>query len=892
MKCSVVICTVDREASLRRLLAALGHLRGAEFEVVVVNGPSADGTAALLGQYQGLLKVVDCPARNISQSRNLGIAAAAGDLVVFIDDDALPADEEWLSRYVKAFEQEGPQGPGAVGGPVWCGDTSDYEFRGGLTSDYGFQVFDADGSRRPDSRGPQWVPRIAGGNCAFRRPALVDVGGFDAFYAYYLDEADVCVRLMRTGWGIGYVPESAIRHYPERHQRKHTLLDRRWDTVARSDAYFGLKNGADAIPARLIKTIAYAPRKHYVAEILAGVRRRQISIGFGMRMLGRWARGLAAGLACGLLKPRRMVRFDGPPPPFLPFAPPLASRRLRIALLSQTVPGQPGYGGIGRYTFDLARGLHERGHDVHVFCRSETPLRRENLGFFVHGIPPSRCADWQIVTGKPVLNKNLGYGLALLRELGDAYAQGLEFDVVHATNWDAEGLALIRARVYPVVLMLVTPLAQSIREEGWDFNDDLQACVSLDRWQMEHADTVCVPSDGVLSSYDQSMGVRRESLPHLHTVPLGIVPDGAGAAPAAGRHRLLFVGRCERRKGVHRLLEVLPGLLARHPDWECHLVGDDRVPLVEGGTMKERFHGTVGEAELRVQYRQCDLFVAPSLFESFGLIYLEAMQYGKAVIGCRTGGVPEVVEHGRQGLLVAPDDPAELRTALQRLMEDEPLRQRMGQAGIQRVRRVMNYRAMAERMEPVYLDTMARVGEPRRARRKRQWPSRRSANDIECSGDWRARQTASGAVCWQGGPAATIAFAAAGGTRLRLQALRDPRSGILEVKCDGKLLRYVDLYEPERARPSPADAVDIDLPGVPDTPVAISLRVHPERNPRSGASQVSLQFVSAVRPAAYDREQPWSSPMLPSLPLEDVDAGIGVEEVVRHPGVVETHIPE
>src|SRR5262249_18784939 len=155
-------------------------------------------------------------------------------------------------------------------------------------------------------------------------------------------------------------------------------------------------------------------------------------------------------------------------------------------------------------------------------------------------------------------------------------------------------------------------------------------------------------------SYATLMGLARESIAALHHAPLGIVPDRAPveAAPG-GRRRLLFVGRCERRKGIHILLDVLPDLLAAAPDWECHLVGDDRAAVAEGGTFKQQFlerhrrapwldrvffHGEVDQDELRRQYRRCDLFVAPSLFESFGLIYHEAMQYGKPVIGCRTGG--------------------------------------------------------------------------------------------------------------------------------------------------------------------------------------------------------------------------------------------------------------
>src|SRR5262249_22820036 len=159
-----------------------------------------------------------------------------------------------------------------------------------------------------------------------------------------------------------------------------------------------------------------------------------------------------------------------------------------------------------------------------------------------------------------------------------------------------------------------SPLAQVIATEQWERDEDLQACVALDRWQIEHADTVCVPSEGVLSSYKTLMGVTPETLVNLRLTSLGIVPDVTPMPTRqAGPHRLLFVGRCERRKGAHTLLDVLPDLLTAYPDWECHLVGNDKVRLVEGGTLKERFlaqhrrapwlarvvfHGAVDEAVL------------------------------------------------------------------------------------------------------------------------------------------------------------------------------------------------------------------------------------------------------------------------------------------------------
>lgn len=862
VRVSVVINTCNRAEHLRRLLAGLAHLREVEFEVVVVNGPSTDGTPALLEEYRGRIKVVACPSRNLSESRNLGIAAAAGEIVAFIDDDALPGDPYWLKRCVDMLAEDASHQVGVLGGPVLHRDSPHFEFRGGLTSDYGFQIFDLDQALDASSE-HQWIQGVRGCNCLFRREALAGVGGFDRFYTYYLDETDVCLRLVRAGHAVIYMPENAVRHFSASADYRSSHTNRNWDVITRSDTYFALKNGHHPQPARLFKTLAAAPRKHFIQEIHQFFRRGEISFFQWLKFVMLWLRGLTSGLWAGLTQPRRLGDFSQEPPPFLPFkAAALAERPLTIALLTQTIPGQPGFGGVGRYTFDLARGLHERGHTVHIVCKDEQEIQHLSLGLTVHGLPASsyRAASR---SERPIVEKNIAYSQAVVRKLQALYAQGVEVDVVHATNWDHEALALIRAQLYPVALMLVTPLAQTIAANGWTVTEDLRLCVELDRWQIEHADVVCAPSRGILESYRSSMDLSAEVCQRAEITPLGIVPAAhQESARRPGLLRLLFVGRLERRKGVHTLLAVLPTLLEAFPNWECHLVGDDSLPAPEGGTYRSSFltrhqgerwlsrvvfHGAVSEAVLQRHYRECDLFVAPSLFESFGLIYHEAMQYGKAVVGCRTGGVPEVVTHGVEGLLVTPDAPAELEAALRELMQDAEARERMGRAGAQRVHHVMNYRTMAARLEQAYGLVMAQVGEAREARRRALWqrelPLFSPTSEIVMDGPWETREAAPGQRYRLGLPGARLRFQANGGTRMRLVAVKHPWSGVLAVHVDGQKFRYLNLYQPG---PADFDApVEIALPSSPDRSVHVELRVHAERHPESLGNQVWLKNVCA-----------------------------------------------
>ena len=873
LKCSIIINTYNRSTCLARLLASLHHLTYNEFEVVVVNGPSTDETGLLLKQYAERIKIVDCPEANLSLSRNLGIAAAVGDIVVFIDDDALPAEPNWLDKIVEAFQADTEGKVGAVGGPALHCDTAHYQFRAGLTSDYAFQVFRATDANAQPADGVRWFRRTVGCNSAFRRSALVEVGGFDEHLIYYLDESDVCLRLARRGYDTLHLEDGAVRHYPAPSPVGAPFLRNR-RIVARSDTYYCMKNGGDGLLKRLFKTLCFAPQKHFFRELIEAWRADRLSTRALLGFLWQWTRGVAQGLWIGLFAERRTRLKADAPPPFLRFVKNVPDRKLRVCLLSQSAPPDPKLAGVARYTYDLARGLHELGHEVHLIYRSQQPVRRDGLEFTLHGIPDHTHQEQRLLPELPVTNKNCAYALAVGRKLVELMQQDTVFDVVHASNWDLEGLALPLLRIYPYVLMLVSPLAQVIETEGWQLNADLRLGVALDRWQIEQADSVCCPSWGVLESYRSKMGIDFEHLPCVQRVQLGIVPSlqarymagsssgvaGVGTASPARQHRLLFVGRLEYRKGAHVLLEVLPDLLEKHPDWRCDLVGNDQVPDGLGSTLKEQFlrrhamapwlervqfHGTVADDQLQAFYQSCDIFVAPSLFESFGLVYLEAMQYAKPVVGCKVGGIPEIVSDGVDGLLVRPGDADELAAALHQLMSDAVLRQRLGQAAQRKVLDELNHLAMAQRLLACYYEVIARRGAAC-AQNRRYYASlvqdgQLDQQRVQATGDWRSAQAFPGQFFLRASiPGATLRFETPGGSELVLAALRHDWGGVLTVSADGQTLQHVDLfslqYEPDyQGR--------VTLPGTPEQTLTVQISIHPERNPNSRASQVWLRHV-------------------------------------------------
>ena len=166
--------------------------------------------------------------------------------------------------------------------------------------------------------------------------------------------------------------------------------------------------------------------------------------------------------------------------------------------------------------------------------------------------------------------------------------------------------------------------------------------------------------------------------------------------PQSGRDfTLLSVARLvssERRKGIDTIIEAMPRIMSAIPEARFLVVGggDDRLRLEAliqkfGVADSVRLLGVVEDSVLQQLYRQCDVMVLPSQQEGFGIVFLEAMSYGKPCIGAAHGGVPEVIIDGNTGYLVSFGDSDAVARCVVRLASDSNLATRMGMAGLQQV---------------------------------------------------------------------------------------------------------------------------------------------------------------------------------------------------------------
>jgi len=200
---SVVVVSRHRAAALHCCLVALGQQDHPNFEVIVVADPEGIAAARATGLS---VRLIPFDEANISAARNAGLARAAAPVVAFIDDDAT-AEPTWLSRLVAPFRD--PR-VGAATGFV--------RGRNGISRQWGAAWVDRSGRDHPfelEETGGTYAPedgrviKTQGTNCAFRRDALLEIGGFDPAFRFYLDEVDVNLRMQAL---TAVVPLAQVVH--------------------------------------------------------------------------------------------------------------------------------------------------------------------------------------------------------------------------------------------------------------------------------------------------------------------------------------------------------------------------------------------------------------------------------------------------------------------------------------------------------------------------------------------------------------------------------------------------------------------------------------------------------------------------------------------------------
>jgi len=724
---SVVICTYNRLADLERCLNYLADQSSPFFEVIVVNGPSTDGTAEFLKRWEGRIKIAQNPERNLSISRNLGADLADGDIVAYIDDDAIPF-ADWADTLLREFNSR-PLTTAGLGGPAYFAGTLKFQ-----DQDIGFTKL---AEAKPNIDAHEVKPKglfrsLLGTNTAFSKKALASVGGFDEQFDYFLDESDLTFRMQQAGLKVAYCPDLYVRHEFARSDNRTGKYSFNWYSISKNIAYFVALNSG----------LSGKELKSYLKDRLQRERVDYLENGYAHGELDRKLRdqGVAdiwRGMEQGLKDSRRgpLTRpLKKAPGKFLAFATDTSnnrvgvdSPRLHVCIISKEFPPFGWAGGIGTLYYHLASELLLLGHEVTVIMPGDGE-RYDEGRFHI------RYVSWEPIDfgpKAPDTARNMSLALRAAKAVAELH-QELPIDVIDSALWDTEALAIALIDPHkrpPLVVRLVTPFAVAARTNGWSVSDEVASqYMEAERALITHADHVIAISQSIAETISTEYGLKRGDnwevshcgiayWPFFHVNSSYGAFDGLGdVGPKidAFEKVILFLGRLEGRKGIETFLRAAPDILKTNENSCVVIAGDD----VEG--WKERssewlsevqdrvfFLGSVSDIVREKLFARSYCLVFPSQYESFGLVPLEAFVHGLPVVAARAGAIPEVVADGKSGILFPAGDADALATEVAKIINDEPYRQRLSD-GAKAASRHFSGRNFATRSVNTYLRLLNR----------------------------------------------------------------------------------------------------------------------------------------------------------------------------------------
>ena len=380
--------------------------------------------------------------------------------------------------------------------------------------------------------------------------------------------------------------------------------------------------------------------------------------------------------------------------------------RLRVALLTREYPPEV-YGGAGVHVTYLARELAPLV-DLTVHCQGADR--------------PDAVAHrpWDLLAGANQALQVVSTDLSMAAAVGSA-------QLVHSHTWYANLAGHLASMLYGIPHVMTMHSLEALRPwKAEQLGGGYAVSTWCERTAASAAAAVVAVSDGmradILAAYPEIPAERvwviRNGIDtsEYRPDPNTDVLERYGIDLA--RPYVIFVGRITRQKGVPVLLRAASGLI---PEAQLVLLAGaadtpeqlaEVTELVDG--LRASRSGVFWIPEMLPKpdviqlLSHATVFAIPSVYEPLGIVNLEAMACGTAVVGSRTGGIPEVVADGETGLLVPPGEPEPLAEALNVLLRDPDRAEAMGQAGRKRAVSEFGWPAIAAQTADLYAELTTR----------------------------------------------------------------------------------------------------------------------------------------------------------------------------------------
>lgn len=372
-------------------------------------------------------------------------------------------------------------------------------------------------------------------------------------------------------------------------------------------------------------------------------------------------------------------------------------------------------GGIARHCNGLAKALARLGHDVHVLTLDfpGAPGYEEMEGVKVY----------RTVTelGHPnFLTWALLFNHFLEKRMADI-SRKVEFDVLHIHDW-LTATAGVSFKHHAEKPLVVTVHSTEIGRAQGLHNPNSLAIDGIEWWATYEADKVIVTSGsmkGELSGHFHLPGEKIEII--ANGIDLTKFQESSiDKQSVRGRYGVnpheklvLCVGRLVPQKGIEHLIRAVPMIVGRFPEAKCIVVGEgwlrahlEYVARSTGHQWKIRFTGFIPDSELVALMKSADVLVVPSIYEPFGIVALEGMAAGVPVVASQVGGLTEVIEHDRTGIVVYTRNPHSVAWGVNRVLSDPDHAEWLVRNAKETVQKTYSWEAIAKRTVKVYKEVV------------------------------------------------------------------------------------------------------------------------------------------------------------------------------------------
>jgi len=645
---SVLVCAYTAER-LPRIAEAIDSLRAqtvAPHEIVLAIDHAPELAAECRRLWPDLHLVDNREQQGLSGARNTGVAECDGEVVAFLDDDAVAAPD-WLERLGQAYLDPNVLGVGGAIHPAWeDGRPSwfppEFDWVVGCTH-----------SGMPRRR--QAVRNLIGANMSFRRQALLDAGGFRHELGRVgkipagAEETDLSIRIgqQNPGGEIVYDPEATVDHFVPAERATFKYFVSRCRGEGRSKAILsGLVGSDDGLSEERSYTSRTLPLGFLrgVGDALRGdvdglARAAMLVVG-----LGTTTRGYLGGQVEARRMSRRRELAEAP------------SKRPRVLMVTPRSPLLQG--GVERHVMETSKRIAATGAEVEVLCTEPGgPAVAEQVR---EGVRIRTVRSWPA-------DRDWCLAPRLWREMSSQ-----PWDVVHVQSYHTlvAPLAMLRA------LTLGIPYVVTFHGGGHS-QAHRNAARGAQRWLLgpllRRAARLVAVARFEVEEYGGELGLPAEKF--------ALIPNGTdlafaktGAAPRRdGAATIASIGRLERYKGHHRVIEAFPEVLKLKPETTLSVVGegpyeDDLRRLADelGIAAQVRFTSTPADqpAAMAELLSGISVVVLMSEFETHPLVALEAAAAGCRLLVADASGLGELAREGFARAIPLDESPAEVGRAV------------------------------------------------------------------------------------------------------------------------------------------------------------------------------------------------------------------------------------